>query len=119
MSSQDDVYRRLAAKYQHLHKDKDGNLRREGNAPAFRLAFRDEGDFWNCYFAGMETMDDAILIGSIRMSLIEIVPALHQGFLDMMRAVFDQLVQNITGARPAKWTPGPGPEHERTKGGKH
>lgn len=37
---------------------------------ALRLAFREEGDWWKCYVAEMNTMDDAQLIGQIHMAVI-------------------------------------------------
>jgi hypothetical protein len=34
-----------------------------------RLAFREEGEYWNAYFAAEHTMDGALLLGSIRLGV--------------------------------------------------
>lgn len=81
--------------------------------PVGRLAFRVEGDFWNAYWAPSESsMDGAIQLGSLRMSVAKL-PARKDQFMDLMRAAFGDMVNDVVGARPTWNAPRPGPEHER------
>jgi hypothetical protein len=81
---------------------------------AGRLAFREEGDLWNCYWArSQSSMEEAILLGSIRLNLARQHRPLKDGFMALMKSAFDKAAMDLVGA-PAIWgTPRPGPEHER------
>ena len=80
-----------------------------------RLAFREEGEFWNCYYAMPDTMADAILLGSLRMAIAQ-RPELKAAFMALMRQVLADFVQSMFGGQLI-WPrdPVPAPEHERTK----
>ncbi len=81
--------------------------------PAYRLAFRSEGDFVNCYFAPLRTMDGAILVSSMRRSILETDPVLFEDWKMALQLAFDR--QNAReGAPSAGWTEHRAPEHERT-----
>jgi hypothetical protein len=80
-----------------------------------RLALREEGEFWNAYFAKQGTMKDAILLGSIRLSLVR-APDRKEQFMALMRGVFADMLKEVTGQRPVWPEPGgrPAPESERS-----
>ena len=80
-----------------------------------RLAFREEGEYWNAYFARQETMDDAILIGSIRMSVALRHRDIKKQFMNLMLATFDEVCQEVVGRKPEWRDPVTAPEHERTR----
>jgi len=72
---------------------------------AGRLAFREEGAFWNCYYAEMDTMKNAVLIGSIRMVLIVDNGKTKRQFQQTMKDCFEYLVETATGSKVDHWTP--------------
>lgn len=78
-----------------------------------RLAFRHEGNFWNAYYADEESMDNALLLGSIRINLVQ-RPERKQAFMDMMRDVFADICHDAIGQRPDWNDPQTAPEHERS-----
>lgn len=80
----------------------------------FRLAFRIEGDFWNAYYVPHRySMKDAILLGSLRLSLASI-PSIKSKFMVMMKDAFNYHVRELTG-RTIKFNPPQvAPENERT-----
>ena len=53
-----------------------------------RLALRREGIWWNAYYAMPETMEDAIHLGSIRMTTVEASEPLKQAFVDEVSIVW-------------------------------
>lgn len=79
-----------------------------------RLAMRQEGIFWNAYFARTETMNGAIHLGSIRMSLIEGSPEVKKAFMDTMQQAMTVAAKQSTGV-VLDWPnpPEPAPESER------
>lgn len=78
-----------------------------------RLAMREEGEFWNAYFADTESMEDALLLGSIRMTCVRGHPHRKDQFMAMMRGIIDQGVKELYD-QDLKWNePTPGPENER------
>lgn len=79
-----------------------------------RLALRVEGDFWVAYFAARDTMEGAIVLGSVRLAVIEERPDRIEGFRLFIQEVYGDLVENLVGERPT-WPnpPVPAPEHER------
>lgn len=83
-----------------------------------RLALRREGKWWVAYYAMPNTMDGALSLGRIRMTLVEGDTARHrrnkQGFMDLLRAAVSDLIEDAIGGRP-EWPTGPqaAPEHER------
>lgn len=82
-----------------------------------RLALRQEGPYWNAYYAETGTMEDAFLIGSISMLVCDAHPERKQEFMDLMREVVGDLIETATGRRPVFKDPAPGPEHERAGNG--
>jgi hypothetical protein len=50
-----------------------------------RLAMRREGEWWAAYYAMPDTMERAILLGTIRMVAVENSPSLKEGFMQLMR----------------------------------
>lgn len=80
-----------------------------------RLALRHEGEWWNAYYAMPDTMADAIHLGSVKMSAVQQNDAVKQGFMDLMRLLVSDIIQDSTGVRP-QWPDGPqtAPESERS-----
>jgi hypothetical protein len=82
-----------------------------------RLAMRVEGDWWNAYAADMQTMDGAVLIGTIRMRAVR-GPSpgcarRKQAFMALMQDVINEFLTDA-GATVAGWNdPERAPEHER------
>lgn len=78
-----------------------------------RLAMREEGEFWNAYYAMPDTMNDAILLGSIRMAFVRDWQV-KELFMSLMRDAVSAIIKDRTGQTPA-WPDGvqPAPEHER------
>ena len=79
-----------------------------------RLALREEGEFWNAYYAQTGTMHDAILLGSVRMSFIVGHQERKDAFMDLMREAVGDLIEQATGIRPVWGGPEKAPEHERS-----
>lgn len=77
-----------------------------------RLALRAEGDFWNAYYAMPDTMDGALLLGSLHLRLAEI-PERKAEFLDLMRSCFADLIELKIGRRPTFQPARAAPDHER------
>ncbi|MGY3366132.1 hypothetical protein ACVWZL_003257 [Bradyrhizobium sp. GM2.4] len=78
-----------------------------------RLAMRHEGTMWNAYYAQNETMDGAILLGSVAMRFVADADR-KTAFMDMMRDAVADVIKEKTGQRPT-WPDGPqaAPERER------
>lgn len=79
-----------------------------------RLALRAEGENWNAYYAMPDTMEGALYLGSIRLSLVE-DRARKQAFMDLMRSSVGSILEGIVGMKPEWKDPVSAPEHERTK----
>lgn len=79
-----------------------------------RLVFRVEGDTWRAYYALTETMDGAVVLGSVAMRFVQ-EPARRDQFIAFMREAVADLIEESTGQRP-QWPDGPqtAPEHERS-----
>jgi hypothetical protein len=78
-----------------------------------RLALRVEGTFWNAYYAMPNTMDGAILLGSIAMRFVE-DKTRKAIFMGLMKEAVADLIEEVTGERPI-FPDGeiPAPAHER------
>lgn len=85
----------------------------ENLAQVGRLALRHEGDLWNAYYALPDTMEKPIFLGSIRMGAVTTSPARKQAFMDLMRDVVSDIIEQTTGIRPTWGGPRTAPEHER------
>ena len=81
-----------------------------------RVAMRAEGEMWNAYYALPDSMSDAIPLGSIRLASVRDNPARKQAFIEMMREIVGDILEEQTGVRPT-WDIKPAPEHERAGNG--
>lgn len=79
-----------------------------------RLALRQEGDNWNAYYALPDTMDGAIFLGAIRMGAVALNDTRKQAFMDLMRDVVADIIEEETGIRPQWGGPERAPERERS-----
>jgi hypothetical protein len=79
-----------------------------------RLAMREEGDNWVAYYAMPDRMSDAIFLGSIRMGAVRSNPERKQAFMDMMRDIVADIMEEQLGVRPTWGGPETAPEHERS-----
>jgi hypothetical protein len=79
-----------------------------------RLAFREEGDMWRCYIAPPDTMEGAILIGSIHLRAVKMKQARKEQFMRVMKATYKDMLTEL-GAKVAGWSQKRAPEHERKK----
>ena len=77
-----------------------------------RLAFRVEGTFWNAYYAKASTMDDAILLGSIRLSIVTSSDERRQAFIDVIQDGMADELRDIAGS-DLDWDIEDMPEEER------
>lgn len=77
-----------------------------------RIAFREEGEFWNAYIAQTGTMKGAFLLGSIAMGAARINPAVKQGFMDLMTTAFRDAAKGL-GIPVDGFEVRPGPQHEK------
>jgi hypothetical protein len=82
-----------------------------------RLALRVEGSWWNAYAAPINTMEGAVLLGSIGMGAVTTEGGgerRKQAFIDLMKDVLDEFIKDFTGSAPEGWNdPVAAPEHER------
>ena len=79
-----------------------------------RLAFRQEGAFWNAYMANLGTLKDAKLIGSILLGAAKKDPRVEKGFKDLMKLTLGNAILEVTGELTDDWTEQPAPESERS-----
>jgi hypothetical protein len=70
---------------------------------AGRLAFREEGEFWNCYYAEMETMEGAVLLSSIRMVLVVDNGKIKRQYMEMMKGCLSYMIEAITDSTIEFW----------------
>jgi hypothetical protein len=77
-----------------------------------RLALRREGEFWNAYWSpSPHNLDNAILIGCIRMNCVK--GQIREDFMELMKNAFDTIAEGVTG-ETATWSkPRTAPENER------
>jgi hypothetical protein len=84
------------------------------HAQVGRLALREEGNNWVAYYTLPDTMKDAIFLGAIRMGAIVDRPERKTAFMDLMRDVVADRIEEATGIRPQWGGPQMAPEHERS-----
>ena len=90
----------------------------KGSGPAtapFRIAFRKEGDFVNCYYAEPHTMQGAVLLSSMRTSILAAQPYVWNAWKALMRQVIGNEARFATGLDIVRFDEHVAPEHERTK----
>jgi hypothetical protein len=81
---------------------------------AGRLALRIEGEFWNAYFAASNTMENAFLLGSIRIAAVADNPERKQAFIKLMSDFTADVLEKIIGVRPDAMKVQTAPQHERS-----
>lgn len=84
------------------------------NAPAFRLAIRAEGHMINAYIAPMDSMQEALLIGSINRNACDARRALFDQFKELMKEVLTEACKGALGAAPSGFDERQAPEHEKS-----
>lgn len=77
-----------------------------------RLAIRGEGDYVNAYFAKVDTMEGALLLGSMRRSVCSRYPDLFVEWKNTMQQVMQRSAEHILGT-DVKLTEQAAPLHER------
>jgi hypothetical protein len=83
-----------------------------------RIAFREDGDNWVAYFARENTMEGAIFLGAIKMNFVRGLgkncKKRKKDFIDLMRACFSDVSEEVLGVRSVWGDPVPAPESERS-----
>jgi hypothetical protein len=80
-----------------------------------RLAMRREGESWVAYYALPDTMVEPIFLGSIRLGAVtDRHLARRDAFMNMMRDVIADILEEQTGVRPVWGEPQSAPENERS-----
>ena len=80
-----------------------------------RLAFRQEGEWWNAYWSpDQHSMKRAILLGSIRMGAAMLSVPAKEGLMAAMQAAFDGIVHDLLNQTPSWSEPHEAPESERS-----
>jgi hypothetical protein len=64
-----------------------------------RLALRLEGENWVAYYALADTMQGAMMLGSIRMALVMNLQR-KEDFMTLMQRCVSDILEDITGERP-------------------
>jgi len=78
----------------------------------FRLALRQEGPMWNAYLAPAGSMDNALLLGSIRLSVVEKDRIAKEAFMNLMVSIVGNAVEEVLGVKP-EWVERGAPSYER------
>ena len=78
-----------------------------------RIAMREsaDGEWWHGYYALPDTMEGALLLGSIRMQFV-LDERRKQAFMHLMQEAVADIVEDTAGARPSYFNVAPGPAHE-------
>lgn len=82
-----------------------------------RLAMRQEGNTWNAYYGLPDNIEDPVFLGSICMSAVVNNPDRKAAFMEMMRDIVSDIIEEETGVRPTWTGPVGAPEHERAGNG--
>ena len=69
---------------------------------------------WNCYLAHPGTMDEAIFMGSLRMSVVGEHPDIKQAFMEVMMDTLRVTIRDVLGQEPSDMVVEDAPEHERS-----
>jgi hypothetical protein len=79
-----------------------------------RLAMRVEGSFWNAYYAMPNTMEGALLLGSIHIAAVEDEER-KMAFMGVMMEFVGDVLRGLTGMEDVRWSPPvDAPEAERS-----
>jgi hypothetical protein len=81
-----------------------------------RLALRHEGELWNAYAALPNTMDGAVLLGSIVIGAVSGPEGQDRkrAFMDLMANTMAIGIEAATGQVPTWGLPEDAPQHERS-----
>lgn len=79
-----------------------------------RLAFREEGIWVNAYLAPADSMNDAILIGSMAKRILDASPDAWAGWRVLMTKAMEVFIQATTGSVATFGRETPAPEHEKS-----
>jgi hypothetical protein len=82
------------------------------NQKVGRLALRVEGNWWVAYYAKPNTMDGAIEMGRIAISIVHDENRKH-AFMEIMKSAIGDFIENKSGTRPDFWDETPAPENEK------
>src|SRR5580765_6615106 len=93
----------------HLRRQTQGRkvMEQKDDVKLGRLAMRHEGNFWVAYYALPESMEGAVLLGSIAMRFVDTKPR-RDAFMEIMKKAVADLLQDQFGERPT-WPDGPQP----------
>lgn len=80
----------------------------------FRIAFRSEGDFVNCYYAAPDTMEGAMLLSSFRTSTLRQTQGAFAKWRELMQQIMNAACLGALGAEPVGFETRAAPEHERS-----
>lgn len=78
------------------------------------VSFVDEGEYLKAYLTlgqvehGVQIMGEPLLLGTIASGAASQSPAVKETFIELMRTVFCNAAEGITGRRPTEWVA----EHE-------
>ena len=78
-----------------------------------RIAIRHEGNFLVAYLAPCDTMNDAIVIGSIAYARVQKNKELKEKFIKLMQEVMTDIVENELNLPIEGWERVKAPEHEK------
>lgn len=79
-----------------------------------RLAMRVEGENWNAYYTLPDSMKEPVFLGSIRMGAVATNAQRKQAFMEIMKDIVSDIIEESTGFRPTWGGPQSAPEHERS-----
>ena len=79
---------------------------------AGRISYRVQGDWWVAYYALPTTMDGAIELGRVQMSIVTTNPVRKEAFMEIMR---DYIAETIPAFEVVDAVSAP--EHERSGSG--
>jgi hypothetical protein len=80
-----------------------------------RLAFRQEGEHWCAYLANPKDMQDALLLASIRLSIVTHSERHKTAFMELVKAILNDHLKGLHGIGVEDWREQPAPEHERSR----
>lgn len=79
--------------------------------PDGRIAFRVEGNLWCAYYAEPHTMDGAIFLASICLSLVQ-KREIKNRFMQILQDIVGDVLSG-NGRKIDRWSFAPAPDHER------
>jgi hypothetical protein len=86
------------------------------DAKPFRIAFREDGQFWRAYFVrNVDSMQDAIELASVRINIVRGEPELQEAFKTFAKRLMNKAVVAVFGpdAKVTMWDEQAAPEDER------